>query len=378
MASDINVLLTTMAHENASDLFLKVGVPPAMRVVGKVATTGGPPLTTELMAAIYDDITSPRAKKLFEERGEADISYEVIGAGRFRANIFRQRGSLGIVFRHVKSRIPTLDELNLPTDQLTRLAKLQRGLVLVTGTAGSGKSTTIAAMIDYVNHNFEKHVITVEDPIEFTFTDDRSVIEQREIGQDTESFGSALKSAVRQSPDIIMLGEMRDKETVEAALNAAETGHLVFSTLHTVNAVQTVERIINFFPPYQHDFLKLQMSQLLEGAVSQRLIQTQEGDTRIPAVEILVATPTVRELLMTGKTREIYKALKEGKYYGTQTFNQSLMNLLSKDLITLEDALLAADSPDELKIELRGISKDTTNYTGGDTTKYSSKIVKGF
>jgi twitching motility protein PilT len=228
----------------------------------------------------------------------------------------------------------------------------------VTGTAGSGKSTTIASMINYINQTEERHIITVEDPIEFTFTDQKCVIDQREIGQDTDSFVAALKNAVRQSPDVIFIGEMRDIETMEAAINAAETGHLVFSTLHSMNAMQTVDRIINLFPTHHHAFLQLQLSQLLEGVVSQRLLPTKDGTARMPAVELMSSTPTIQELLLHGKTRELYKAIKDGSYYGCSTYNQALKSLLERDLITLEDALSAADSPDELKLELRGISKD--------------------
>jgi twitching motility protein PilT len=269
-----------------------------------------------------------------------------------------------MVFRHIHAKIPTLEELNLPAEQLKRLALQPRGLVLVTGTAGSGKSTSIASMINFINDTEEKHVISVEDPIEFTFTDNKCVIDQREVGQDTDSFLSALKHGVRQSPDVIFIGEMRDLETMEAAINAAETGHLVRSTLHSLNAMQTVDRIMNMFPVHQHEFLRLQLSQLLEGVVSQRLLPTKDGAARMPCVELMCATPTTRELLLQGKTRELYKALKEGSYYGCMTFNQSLKSLLERDLITLEDALNAADSADELKLELRGISKDAQRHFG--------------
>jgi twitching motility protein PilT len=357
-------IFAAMVKEEASDLFLKVGVPPAVRVLGRVVSMGGNPLTEENMLEIFNEVCDDFAKKKFAEKGEVDISYEIYGVGRFRANIFRQRGYIGMVFRHIHSKIPTMEELSLPPDQLKRLAMLPRGLVLVTGTAGSGKSTTIASMINYINETEERHIITIEDPIEFTFTDKKCVIEQREIGQDTDSFVTALKNAVRQSPDIIFIGEMRDLETMEAAINAAETGHLVFSTLHSLNAMQTVDRVVNMFPPHHHSFLQLQLAQLLEGVVSQRLLPTKEGTARMPAIELMLSTPTIQELLLHGKTRELYKALKEGTYYGCMTYNQSLKSLLERDLITLEDALGAADSPDELKLELRGISKDAQRHFG--------------
>ncbi len=357
-------IFAAMVKEEASDLFLKVGVPPAVRLVGRVVSMGGPPLTEENMLEVFNEVCDDFAKKKFAEKGEVDVSYEIYGVGRFRANVFRQRGYIGMVFRHIKSRIPALEELNLPAEQLRRLAMLPRGLILVTGTAGCGKSTTIASMINHINQTEERHIITIEDPIEYTFTDQRCVIEQREIGQDTDSFVAALKHAVRQSPDVLFIGEMRDVETVEAAINAAETGHLVFSTLHSQNSMQTVDRIVNLFPPHYHAFLYLQLSQLLEGVVSQRLLPTKDGTMRMPAVELMVSTPTIQELLLQGKTRELYKALKEGGYYGCMTYNQSLKSLLERDLITLEDALNAADSPDELKLELRGISKDAQRHFG--------------
>ncbi len=361
---EVASIFAAMVKEDASDLFLKVGVPPAMRVIGRVVSMGGQPLTEENMLEVFNEVCDDFAKKKFAEKGEVDVSYEIYGVGRFRANIFRQRGYIGMVFRHIRAKVPSMEELGLPADQLRRLALLPRGLLLVTGTAGSGKSTTIASMLEYINETEEKHIITVEDPIEFTFTDKKSVIDQREIGQDTDSFVAALKHAVRQSPDVIFIGEMRDIETMEAAVHAAETGHLVVSTLHALNAMQTVDRIINFFPPSSHAFLQLQMSTLLEGVISQRLLPTKDGTARMPAIELMAATPTVQELLLHGKTRELYKALKEGSYYGCMTFNQSLKSLLERDLITLEDALSAADSPDELKLELRGISKDAQRNFG--------------
>ncbi len=366
---DVSKLFSMMVQKNASDMFLKVGGPPALRILGRVVSMNTPPLTKEDLQTVLSEVADEATQKRFRDRGEVDASYEAFGVGRFRANIFRQRGFVGMVFRHIHARVPSLEKLLLPCEQLKRLARLPRGLVLVTGTAGSGKSTTLASMINFINRFEEKHIITIEDPIEFTFLDDKCVIDQRELGLDTASYVSALKHAVRQSPDVLFLGEMRDVDTMEAAINAAETGHLVFSTLHSTNAVSAVDRIINFFPPFQHQFLRLQMSQLLEGVVSQRLLTTKAGTTRVPAVELMIATPTTRELIIQGKTKELYKALKDGSYYGCQTFNQSLKVLLEKDLITLEDALAAADNPDELKLELRGISRDVRYGTEGGTTK---------
>jgi twitching motility protein PilT len=302
-------------------------------------------------------VLTDRHKDEFRRFGATDIAVELPGCGRFRCNCFNQCGEIGFVFRAIKHDIPSFKDLNLPVEPLKRLASMKRGLILATGVAGSGKSTTLASMIEYVNRNMNKHVITIEDPIEFRFEDKRSIINQREIGVDVNDFNVALRQAVRQSPDVILIGEMRDPETVAAGLAAAETGHLVFSTLHTVNAVQTVERIITFFPPHQHELVRLQMALNLAGVVSLRLMKNKDGSAMVPAVELLINTPTVRELLEHGQTRMLPKALSEGSYYGTMTFNQSLIRLFQAGNISLEDALIASDNPDELKMQMRGITQ---------------------
>lgn len=358
-ASDYKYLFLAAVQQKASDLFIKVGAAPAIRVAGKIKTLEGPGVSKEMVQKIHDDILGQDELllKKFKEQGEIDSAFEIVGIGRFRVNIYKQRGLLGFVFRCVKKNIPNLDDLKLPTAPLQKLMDLKRGLVLVTGSAGNGKSTTIASMINYVNHNQHRHIITVEDPIEYIFVDDKSIIDQREVGADTHSFTSALKYSLRQSPDIIMIGEMRDLETMETAINAAETGHLVISTLHTINASQTVERIVNIFPPHQQQLLREQLALLLEGVISIRLIPAKDGKGMIPAVEIMLATPSIKELLHTGKTRELYNAIRDGSYYGNQTFNQCLKSLYTSNVITEETALASADRPDELKLELRGISK---------------------
>jgi twitching motility protein PilT len=352
-------LLERAVREGASDIFIKAGAAPVLRVAGNVMPLYSDVISEFEVADYVEHLANEQARGRLAEHGEIDLAYELDPLGRFRVNIFRQRGRMSMVMRVIKSRIPPFDELNLPSENLKKLASLPRGLVLVTGIAGSGKSTTIASMLEYVNENFAKHIVTVEDPIEYVFQDKRSIFDQREIGHDTGSYSTALKHVVRQSPDIIMLGEMRDSETMEAAMHAAETGHLVFSTLHTPNAMQSVDRIMNFFPPHSHNFLRMQMSQLLEGVVSQRLIPTKDMTNRVPAIEIMMATPTIRELLVQGKSGELYKATKQGKYFGCMTFNQSLKALLDSDLITVEDAINNADSPEELRLELRGISRDS-------------------
>jgi len=355
--------LRIMVKEDASDLVLKTYGCPAVRVAGVIRFLGDQPLPPELMRAFAEEVLSERGRREFEETGAADTAVVVPGIGRFRCNAFHQCGEIGFVLRLIKADIPSFKDLNLPVEPLKRMASLKRGLVLATGVAGSGKSTTLASMIEFVNRTSNKHIITIEDPIEFRFEDKRSIVNQREVGTDVEDFALALRQAVRQSPDVILIGEMRDAETVSAAISAAEAGHLVFSTLHTVNAVQTVERIVTFFPPHQHDLVRLQLALNLAGVCSLRLVKNKDGTSMVPAVEILVNTPTVRELLEQGKTRVLPKALHEGSYYGTVTFNQSLIRLFQAGNISLEDALAASDNPDELKMQVRGITQGSVVRT---------------
>jgi twitching motility protein PilT len=353
--------LRIMVKENASDLVLKSHGCPAVRVAGVIRFLGDQPLAPEVLRSYAEEILSERGRREFEQTGATDTAVAVPGVGRFRCNAFHQCGELGFVFRAIKSEIPSFKDLNLPVEPLKRLASLKRGLVLATGIAGSGKSTTLASMLEFVNRTMNKHIITIEDPIEFRFEDKRSIVNQREVGTDVKDFASALRQAVRQSPDVILIGEMRDAETVSAAISAAETGHLVFSTLHTVNAVQTVERIITFFPPHQHDLVRLQLALNLAGVCSLRLVKNKDATAMVPAVELMINTPTVRELLEQGQTRMLPKALQEGSYYGTMSFNQSLIRLFQAGNISLEDALASSDNPDELKMQMRGITQGSMN-----------------
>ena len=353
---EFHEMLRKMVIEKASDLFLKVGSPPSLRIDGAIHFLDTEEVTPQDALEVYEIIEDSKKEGL-EAKSDIDVAYELPGIGRFRVNIFRQKGHLGYVLRHVESNVPSFEDLCLPGAVLTKLASANRGLILVTGQAGSGKSTTLAAMINYIDETFNKHIITIEDPIEFIFRDRKSIVDQREVGTDTPNFLMALKMAVRQSPDTILIGEMRDRETMEAALSAAETGHTVLSTLHTVNATQTVERIIHYFPPHQHDLIRLQLSLVLIGVVSQRLIPRKNESGRVPAIELMIESPTIRELLRKGQTQELYNAVKEGEYFGCQTFNQSLRKLYEQDLITLEHALAASDYPDELKLDLKGIFK---------------------
>ncbi len=351
-------LFRHLVESRGSDLIMRTKARPSIRVDGRVRFASDIEVSPSMSQDLFDRVLDSRQQDDFFRTGEADSAYEVPGIGRFRVNVFRQRGRLAFVFRHVKSEIPRVEHLRLPAQQLVTLCRLHRGLVLVTGVAGSGKSTTLAAMISWINTNDTRHIVTLEDPIEFLFVDDRSTISQREVGVDTLNFSAALKHVVRQAPDVIMVGEMRDRETVEATLQAAETGHLVLSTLHTVNAVQTVERVLAFFPPHHHNLIRMQLSMLLEGVISQRLVNRSGKYGRVPACEVLLGTPTVREMLADGRTRELPKAIREGaEYFGTQTFNQSLANLIRQKDITLEEGLQASDNPGELKLEMRGISK---------------------
>lgn len=344
-------------EENASDLILKTGCRPTVRGKSGLKFISEDEISRDFATLILAQLLEDQGMERYVKGEEIDLSYAVVGVGRFRVNIFKQMGEPGLVFRYIQSEVPSFRKLNLPAPQLERLSSLSRGLVLVTGVTGSGKSTCMASMIEHINLNMHRHVITIEDPVEYVFTDKGSVITQREVGRDSKDFTTALKHAVRQAPDVIVMGEMRDMDTMEAAIKAAETGHLVLSTLHTVNAVQTVERILAHFPPHQHELIRLQLSLVLSGVVSLRLVKTIDGTGRVPACELLIDTPTVKEIIKEGRTIELTKALREGEYFGTVTFNQSLAQLYSEGKIGYHEALDAADNPDELKLVISGISR---------------------
>jgi twitching motility protein PilT len=350
-------LLTDMVEMRAPDLIVKVGARPTVRVHGGLQQLSEEEVTRDFALRVVASLLDDRRMEQFVRGSEVDLAYEVAGLARFRVNLFHQLGMPAIVFRHIQSEIPTFEELFLPVDQLRKLCTLRRGLVLCTGVAGSGKSTTLAAMIDHINQTQGRHIVTVEDPVEFVFTDRHSIVSQREVGSDSKDFSSALKYALRQAPDVIVIGEMRDLITVEAAISAAETGHLVVSTLHTINAVQTVERILAFFPDFQHQLIRLQLSMVLAGVISLRLINSMDGKRRVPATELLLPTPTIRELLRTGQTEELERALSQDNFFGTMTFLQSIQKLYTDGLISYQDALAAADNPDELKLVLSGVTR---------------------
>jgi twitching motility protein PilT len=355
---ELNEILQVALRASASDIHLKAGLPPMFRVDGAlVPLKDARRLPPEEVARMAFAIMNEFQREKFKQTNEVDLAYGVPGLGRFRVNIFQQRGTVGAVFRVIPFKIQTIEQLMLPK-VLEKLAGEQRGLILVTGTTGSGKSTTLAAMIDHVNATETCHIMTIEDPIEFLVRDKRSIVNQREVGVDTMSFGQALKSALRQDPDVILVGEMRDLETIETALTAAETGHLVMSTLHTLDATETINRIISAFPPYQQKQVRLQLGSVLRGVVSQRLVPRADGRGRVPATEVLLATARVRELIEDkDRTKEIPDALAQGHVsYGMQTFDQSLMSLLKGGLITYEEALRQATNPDDFALRVSGIS----------------------
>jgi twitching motility protein PilT len=342
----------------ASDVHLKAGLPPVFRIKGDLRTLRDtPPLTPEVIGTFAVNLMNEHQRKHFEEHHDADLSYGTADGVRYRVNVFKQRGQTGMVLRIIPADIPTFERLNLP-DAVKTLAEQDRGLVLVTGITGSGKSTSLAAMIDHINRSEASHVITIEDPIEFVHKDRRSVINQREIGFDAETFSSALRAALRQDPDVILVGEMRDEVTIETALHAAETGHLVMSTLHTLDAVETVNRIIGMFPPHQQQQIRLALSSVLKGIISQRLVPRADGKGMVPAVEVLVQTARTRELMEDPKrTREIRDAIASGRNpYGMMTFDQCLTELVHKRLITYETALSSSTTPDDFALYFRGVA----------------------
>jgi twitching motility protein PilT len=361
---DINELLKIAYSLNASDLHIKVGSQPIIRVYGKLT-----PLTSESRISQEDamntafSIMTPQQSELFKDKKDIDLAYSVPGFGRFRCNIFIQRGTIGIVFRVIRTKIPTIDELHLP-DILKKISMEQRGLILVTGTTGSGKSTTLAAMIDLINTNRTEHVMTIEDPIEYLHRDKKSIVNQREVGTDAESFSKALRQSLRQDPDVVLVGEMRDFETIQTALIAAETGHLVLSTLHTIDAAETINRIIAVFPPYQHKQVRMQLASVLKSIISMRLMPRADEKGRVPAVEVLVATETIKDCILDpDKTRVITDVIEQGAiHYGMQSFDQSLFALLKSGLITYEEALRSATNPDDFALKVKGI-QSTSDLT---------------
>ncbi|TVR01478.1 MAG: type IV pilus twitching motility protein PilT [Deltaproteobacteria bacterium] len=367
MAIDLNQILDVAVRGGASDIHLKAGLPPMFRVNGRLLPLkDARRLTPELVASTALEIMSPLQQELFKQRLDIDFAYGVAGVGRFRVNVFQQRSTFGMVLRVIPHKVPSAEDLLLPKSIL-QLAEERRGLILVTGATGSGKSTTLASMIEHINSTRTTHIITIEDPIEFLIRDRRSLVNQREIGSDCHSFSNALRAALRQDPDVIMVGEMRDLETMEIALTAAETGHLVLSTLHTTEAAETITRVVSSFPSHQQKTVRLQLAGILKGVVSQRLVPRADARGRVPAVELMVNTARMKELILDeDRFREITGAIASGQdAYGMQTFDQSLIHLMERGHITYEEALAQASNPDDLALRLSGVEEGTSTGWGG-------------
>ena len=363
MALDIKRILNDMIKRGASDLHLKVASPPVLRINGNLIYLDVPAPSVQDMVAVAQQILTPAQREHFEATREIDFAFGVPGVARFRANFYVQRGSIAMVFRHVPVQIRTLEELELPP-VIRDLALKPRGMILVTGTVGSGKSTTLATIVDIINTESSSHVITIEDPIEFLHRDKKSIVSQREIGSDTGSYAEALRHILRQDPDAILIGEIRDADSMKIALTAADTGHLVLSTMHTTDATQTISRIISFFPPHQHQEIRYLVASTLQAVISQRLVADSAGERRYPAVEVMIATATIREYIRDPeKTILIRQAIQEGfVQYQMQTFDQSLMQLVKQERISVDAALQSSSNPHEFSLRLKGIqaSSDTT------------------
>jgi len=358
MTQILDRVLTAARQLGASDVHLKAGLPPIFRIKGDLRTVRDvPALTREAIAEFAVHMMNDRQRADFEEHLDIDLAYGTPDGVRYRVNLFQQRGTVGMVLRVIPPEVPPFERLNLPQAVLD-LTSHARGIVLVTGATGSGKSTTLAAMIDYINTSQAYHIVTVEDPIEYTFRDKRSVLNQRELGFDTMSFARALRAALRQDPDVILVGEMRDFETAEIAMTAAETGHLVLSTLHTVDATETVNRIISMFPTHHQQQARLSLASVLRGVISQRLLPRADGKGMVPALEVMVNTERIREMIEEPtRTREIKNAIQEGLHpYGMMSFDQSLANLVKQRLVTYDEAVKHSTSPSDFALLFRGVS----------------------
>jgi len=355
---DLQACLQDLAARGGSDLHLKVGRPPLVRMAGDLVPTDGAPVSEDELRTVLYALMDQRTVRTFEQDHEVDFSYEVEGLARFRVNVFVQRGRIGAVLRLIPLEVPTVRGMDLPP-ALNKIAESPVGLVLVTGPTGSGKSTSLAAMIRHINETRPVHIVTVEDPIEFVHTDDRATINQRELHVDTGALQGALRAALRQDPDVILMGEMRDPETIAFAITATETGHLVFATLHTPDAKQTVERILDTTPPDARSMVRAQLALLLRAIICQRLCKRADGSGRIAALEILINTANISSLIAENQTRSIERAITEGGYYGMQTFNQALHQLVREGKVSEEEALHHSSEHEDLKILIRGISRGT-------------------
>lgn len=353
---NLKQMLSEMQKRKASDLHIRVGIRPYLRINGILQQIDTEPATTEIVQTVISQILTEDQQKKFYKRNEMDLALSVAKLGRFRINLYKQRGTSGLAIRAVNTSIPSFEELHLP-ESIKKLSMERRGLVVITGTTGSGKSTTLASIIQEINNTRSANIMTIEDPIEFIFRDNKSIISQREVGGDTESFATALRHAFRQDPDIILIGEIRDLETMSIALTAADTGHLVLTTLHTLNAIETISRIISFFPPHQHQQIRLLLGGTLKAIVCQRLLTRHDVPGRVPALEILVNTATVHDCLVDPEKISNIPDLIEsgGTQYGMQSFDQSIMRLYNQGLIDYEEAMTQASNPDDFDLRVKGI-----------------------
>jgi twitching motility protein PilT len=352
LAVDINKLFQTMIRSGISDIHFKAGTPPMVRIHGKLMSSGFNKMGAEHIEELANLLMSDAQREQFRQENELDMSYHVPELSRFRVNIYRQKGSVALSLRVVPLQIQTFEELNLPGDTLRKLCQNTRGMLLVAGITGAGKTTTLNSMVDYINKNFAYNMITIEDPIEYYHTNDKSSIAQREVNHDTPSFSSAVKHLLRQDPDVVVLGEMRDAESIQAGITAAETGHLVLGTIHTMDAAQTMGRLLESYHPAEQAGAKTRIANVLRGIVAQRLLESADGRERFPATEILVVTSLIRKLLMEDKSVEVNKAIEQGQYYGMHSFDQDIIRLFNEHKITKEEALDASTNPDDLMVKM--------------------------
>lgn len=354
---DVGKLLRLMVQKEISDIHFKADSSPALRIHGKmVAAVNLAKLSAEDVKSVAYQLMTPTQSKTFEVEMEMDLAYYLEGVARFRVNVYRQRGSIGLTLRLVPLKCGTFDDLNLPKDAMARLAQESRGLILFSGITGAGKTTSMNSFIQHLNENKSYRIITIEDPIEYYHQDIKASIVQREVGYDTKSFASALKHILRQDPDVVVIGEMRDHETISAAITAAETGHLVVSTIHTIDAVQTIDRIIDAYPAHQHNQVRQQLANVLKGVIGQRLIPSADGRTRYPATEVLISYGLVRGQISIGKSHELYKVMEKGSYYGMHTFDQDLMRLFNDKKIDEKTAIENATNAEDVALKIRGVS----------------------
>ena len=357
---EINEVLKLMIKKGISDIHFKAGVAPLVRINGKLISTKFEGFNGKHIEEIAYKLLTPKQKETFDREKELDFSYTITGVSRFRVNMYRQKGTVAMTLRVIPLKMNKFEDLNLPSETLVKLCEERRGLILITGVTGAGKTTTMNTMIDYINKNKVCNIITVEDPIEFYHQDDKASISQREVGEDTHSFSSALKYVLRQDPDIVVIGEMRDFETIREGILAAETGHLVFSTIHTIDSVQTLDRIISLYPPAHNMEARIQLANVLRGVVAQRLIPSVDSnETLIPASEILIGTSLIKKLILDAQNKDLFKVMEQGEFYGMKTFDQSIYQLFLEKKISLDNAMSYSTNPDNLMLKIRGISKDS-------------------